>query len=44
MNLSNRELMQVSGGGYGLWAALGGVITFLISAIEGFLNPIECSK
>ena len=36
--------MQVSGGGYGLWAALGGVITFLISAIEGFLNPIECSK
>ena len=40
MYLTNNELMRVNGGGYGLWAAIGGFITFLISAIEGFINPI----
>lgn len=44
MTLSNEKLMQVNGGGYGLLAALGGIVTFIISAIEGFLNPIECGK
>ncbi len=43
MYLNNKELIKITGGGYGLWAILGGVITFIISAIEGFLNPIECN-
>ena len=44
MKLNNQELMNVEGGGYGLWAALGGLITFIISAIEGFINPMECNE
>ncbi len=44
MELSNQDLMRVKGGGYGVWAILGGIFTFLISAIEGFLNPIECNS
>lgn len=44
MYLENNELMQVKGGGYGIWATIGGFITFLISAIEGFINPIKCGK
>lgn len=44
MPLNNTELMKISGGGYGLWAVLGGIVTFLISAIEGFINPIECNE
>lgn len=44
MPLNNTELMKISGGGYGLWAVLGGIVTFLISAIEGFVNPIECNE
>lgn len=44
MELNNQELMQVKGGGYGIWAILGGFLTFLISAVEGFLNPIECNS
>ena len=44
MNLSSNELKQITGGGYGIWAILGGLITFLISAVEGFINPIACGK
>lgn len=44
MKLANKELMQIKGGGYGLWALFGGLITFIISAIEGFINPIECNE
>ena len=44
MRLSEKEMMQVSGGGYGIWAAIGGAITFLISIVEGFLNPSECNQ
>lgn len=44
MLLNDNELIKISGGGYGLWAILGGIVTFLISAIEGFINPIECNE
>ena len=44
MNLTNQELMQVNAGGYGLWGVLGGILAFIIGAVEGFINPIECGK
>lgn len=44
MNLTDNQLKQVTGGGYGIWAAIGGVIAFLISIAEGFINPIKCTK
>lgn len=43
MKLSENELMAVAGGGgYGLAAGIGAAIAFLISMIDGFLNPIRC--
>lgn len=42
MSLTNQELMQVTGGGAGIWAIVGGTIAFLISVFEGFINPSKC--
>ena len=44
MQLNNSELIKISGAGYGIWAILGGIVTFIISAIEGFINPIACNE
>lgn len=43
MYLKTSELMQVKGGGQGLWAAIGGIIAFIIGLADGFLNPIKCN-
>ncbi len=42
MELSNQKLMKITGGGYGIWAFIGGALAFLISAVEGFINPTKC--
>ncbi len=42
--MTDKELMQVTGGGYGIWAAIGGAIAFLIGLVDGFLNPTECNQ
>ena len=42
MKLRDSKLKEINGGGYGVWAAIGGAIAFIISAIEGFINPIKC--
>ena len=44
MYLNEKQLMQVSGGGYGLWAAIAGVIAFIIGIADGFLNPVKCNQ
>ena len=41
MYLNNKELIKITGGGYGLWAILGGVITFIISAIVCIIASIK---
>ncbi len=43
MLLSDKKLMQVTGGGYGIWAGIAGIITFIISVVDGFINPVECN-
>ncbi len=42
MKLSKEELVSLSGGGFSLAASVGAAIAFLISMIDGFLNPIKC--
>jgi lactobin A/cerein 7B family class IIb bacteriocin len=42
MKLTNEELMQVNGGGYGIWVGIGTAIAFFISLIDGYLNPTKC--
>lgn len=48
INLSNEELNNVSGGIAVLkarhFAMIGGVITFIIGAVNGFLRPLSCSS
>lgn len=41
--LSNYELNNISGGGYGWYLVLGGAITFLIGVIDGYLRPLKCN-
>lgn len=44
-NLSNEELMNVSGGGFniGIFAAIAAGVTFIISIIDGIVRPIKCN-
>ena len=48
VNLSEEELVNVEGGIAALKAAhfavIGGVITFIIGAVNGFLRPLSCSS
>lgn len=41
--LSKEELLQVTGGdGFSLYAAIGGVVTFIIGTLDGFFRPLKC--
>ena len=42
MKLGQKELISLSGGGFSLAASIGAAIAFLISMVDGFLNPIRC--
>ncbi len=47
-NLSNQELNEISGGfiklTIGKWLVAGGIATFFIGAINGYLRPLTCSS
>lgn len=47
-NLNDEELTKVEGGLVALKAAhiatIGGIITFIIGAVNGFLRPLSCSS
>ncbi len=42
MELKNEELQNVVGGGIGKWVVIGGLISFVIGVIDGFLRPFKC--
>lgn len=42
MKISNEELRAISGGGFGFWAGIGAFISFVISIVDGFINPKAC--
>lgn len=45
MELQNEELTNVVGGGikFGIAAVVGGIITFVIGVIDGYLRPLSCN-
>lgn len=45
MALENKELMNISGGGFkfGIAAIIGGIVTFLIGVVDGYLRPLSCN-
>ncbi len=42
--INNNELKKVNGGGIGWYIAFGGVITFLIGVVDGYIRPLSCNK
>lgn len=48
MNLSEQELTKIEGGAIlsslGKWAIVGGLVTFIVGAINGYLRPLSCSS
>lgn len=47
MVLDNNELKNITGGSskilWGILAAIGGIGTFLIGFIDGFIRPLSCN-
>ena len=45
MKLDKRELKDISGGGWSIGAGLlvGGIITFIIGLIDGYVRPLACN-
>lgn len=42
--ISEAELNNIRGGGFGLWLAIVGLVTFVIGVIDGYVRPIKCNK
>lgn len=40
--LTNNELKQIHGGGWGLGIIIGAGISFLIGVFDGFIRPLPC--
>lgn len=40
--ISNNELKQINGGGFGLGILIGGLVTFVIGVIDGYVRPLKC--
>ena len=40
--ISNNELKQINGGGFGLGLLFGGLATFIIGIIDGYVRPLKC--
>ena len=40
--ISKNELKKINGGGIGLGLLFGGLATFLIGVIDGFVRPLKC--
>ena len=41
MELSNTELVVINGGGLAKWIIIGGIVSFAIGFIDGFLRPLK---
>ena len=46
MVLTQEELIETQGGGVkiGLFAVLGGIITFVVGMIDGYIRPLSCNR
>ena len=48
MNLKEQELTEIEGGGsllgLGKLAVFGGLVTFVIGAVNGYLRPLTCGS
>ena len=42
--LKNEELLDVTGGGYGLGLLIGGLVVVISGIVDGYLRPLKCHK
>lgn len=42
--LNELELKNISGGGFGIFIAIAGFITFAIGVIDGYIRPLKCNR
>ena len=40
--ISKNELMSINGGGFGLGLLIGGLVTFIIGVVDGYVRPLKC--
>jgi bacteriocin-like protein len=45
-NINDNELKKITGGGLSLGTSLliGGIITFIIGVIDGYVRPLKCRR
>ena len=43
MELSKKELNNISGGGISGFIIFGGILTFVIGFIDGYTRPLKCN-
>ena len=41
--LNEKELMKVSGGGFGVGLLIAAGVVFLIGVIDGYVRPLSCN-
>lgn len=48
MNLKEKELNEIEGGaillGVGKWIITGGLVSFIIGVVNGYLRPLTCGS
>lgn len=44
MQLTNNELLEISGGGFSIITGIGALITFIIGFVDGYIKPSKCDK
>jgi hypothetical protein len=46
IKIQNEELSDIEGGGFSIGAilAIGGIVTFFIGIIDGYVRPLKCNK
>lgn len=42
MILTENELTNITGGGWGVFAAIGAVAVFIAGLVDGLLRPLKC--
>lgn len=42
--LDEKELLDVTGGGYGLGLLFGGLVVIISGIIDGYLRPLKCHE
>lgn len=43
MILTNEELNNINGGGFGIFIGIGLLFTMIVGIVDGYLRPLKCN-